>query len=322
MTEDEKKKLEKAINKMICADCVDKMKRLPRNSIDLGITSLPKEVNKKKLKEFKNKIICGDCVDKMKLLPRNSVDLVVTSPPYGFLRDYIGFKFRFEKIARELFRVIKPGGVLVWVVGDFVLGTGLGKSCTPERQLLFFNDRAGFTVHDKMIFKKNSPSSPIREEYNTRYQQVFENMYILSKGPLKTFNPIKDRKVKYNGSLAKGSHRMKNGELRQYTKKNKPPKEYDLRYNVWTGCDCAECKYAEESNNGNVFTYLTGGWGMSSSDKIAKDHPAIGPEMLAYDLIYTYTNENEIVLDPMCGSGTTLKMAKILNRKYIGIDVS
>lgn len=46
------------------------------------------------------------------------IDLTVTSPPYNNLRAYNGYEFRFEPIAKELFRVTKDGGVVVWVVGD------------------------------------------------------------------------------------------------------------------------------------------------------------------------------------------------------------
>ena len=65
-----------------------------------------------------NKIYNMDCLQGLKLLPDNYIDLTVTSPPYDNLRTYNGYSFDFENIAKELFRVTKQGGVVVWVVGD------------------------------------------------------------------------------------------------------------------------------------------------------------------------------------------------------------
>src|SRR5690554_4182703 len=65
-----------------------------------------------------NKIYNMDCVQGMKLLDDCSVDLTVTSPPYDNLRTYKGFKWDFKATAKELYRVTKQGGVVVWVVGD------------------------------------------------------------------------------------------------------------------------------------------------------------------------------------------------------------
>ena len=72
----------------------------------------------KLIEEFENKIICGDCICILKQMPNNCIDLVVTSPPYDNLRKYQGYSFCFKKIAKELLRVIKVGGVVVWIVGD------------------------------------------------------------------------------------------------------------------------------------------------------------------------------------------------------------
>jgi site-specific DNA-methyltransferase (adenine-specific) len=96
-------------------------------------------------------LILGDCAEKLKELPDASIDLVVTSPPYDNLRDYKGYSFGFEEIATELARVIKIGGVIVWVVGDATVnGSETG---TSFRQALYFKE-LGLNLHDTMVYKK------------------------------------------------------------------------------------------------------------------------------------------------------------------------
>ena len=97
-----------------------------------------------------NGLYRADCVDFMANMESNVIDLTITSPPYDNLRDYKGYSFSFEKIAYELFRVTKKGGVVVWVIGDKING---GRSLTSFRQGVFFQE-TGFQVHDVMIYKK------------------------------------------------------------------------------------------------------------------------------------------------------------------------
>jgi len=242
-----------------------------------------------------NKVVCGDCVEVMKGLPDESVDLVITSPPYDDLRAYNGYKFEFENIAQQLFRVVKEGGVVIWVVGDKTIkGSETG---TSFRQALYFKE-LGFNLHDTMIYEKDSPSFPERN----RYSQIFEYMFVLSKGKPATFNCIKDRKNKWaNGRKhIKGNYRTGKNETKRHNKQNLL-KEYGSRFNIWR---------------------VPTGYGKSSKDKMAHEHPAIFPEKLAEDHILSWSNEGDVVLDPMCGSGTTCKMAMKNNRNYIGIDIS
>ena len=78
----------------------------------------------------KNKIYNIDCVEGLKMLDDGSVDLTVTSPPYGNLRYYKGYCFDFGSVAKELYRVTKDSGVIVWVVNDItVKGSENGESC-------------------------------------------------------------------------------------------------------------------------------------------------------------------------------------------------
>ena len=230
----------------------------------------------------------------MAKMPDNFIDLTVTSPPYDGLRTYNGYSFQFEDIAKELYRVTKKGGVVVWVVGDAVEnGSETG---TSFKQALFFM-QCGFLLHDTMIYEKNGFSNPS----NTRYHQVFEYMFIFSKGKLKTFNPIKDRKNLWE-SWGKNTSRQKNGELVERKERKSYLGEMGMRYNIWK--------------------YKVGGSGMSTKDEIAHKHPAIFPELLAYDHIISWSNENDLVYDPFMGSGTTAKAAISANRKWIGSEIS
>ena len=240
-----------------------------------------------------NEIILGDCIKVMRDFKDDFVDLTITSPPYDNLRSYNGFVFDFEGIADELFRVTKQGGVLVWVVGDAIIDGS--ESGTSFRQALYFKE-IGFRLHDTMIYQKNSPAAPD----SNRYFQIFEYIFVFSKGRPKTFNPIEDRKNKWPGSWGTRTMRGKDGIL---IPKGKfvQTKQYGVRFNIW--------RY----NTGKGFT---------TKDIIAFDHPAIFPEKLASDHILSWSNPGDMVFDPMCGSGTTLKMAKETNRNWIGIDVS
>ena len=239
------------------------------------------------------KLYNDDCLSVMKTLPDNSVDLTVTSPPYDNLRTYNGYVFDFEGIAKELYRVTKEGGVVVWVVGDATInGSETG---TSFKQALYFKE-IGFNLHDTMIFQRKT--KPLTHK---RYEQEFEYMFVLSKGKLKTCNHIR-LKSNYVGEIKnrqKGRHREKNGI----------PSVIDGDWIV-----------KETKIKGNIWKYLVGNTGMS--DAIGFKHPAIFPEKLAHDHIISWSNEGDTVLDPMMGSGTTGKMAKILNRHFIGIEIS
>jgi DNA modification methylase len=237
-----------------------------------------------------NKIIQGDCLEIMKGFEAESIDLVVTSPPYDNLRDYKGYSFDFEGIARELFRVIKQGGVVVWVAGDATInGSETG---TSFKQALYFKE-IGFNLYDTMIWAKTK-----MPQNHNRYEQGFEYMFIFSKGNPKTFNGIRDKKNTEAGATAHVSFRDKDGIVKKTSSFNKTKiAELGLRTNVWF------INSALSSSNRN-------------------GHPAPFPEQLANDHIISWSNPNDLVLDPMNGSGTTTKMAKKLGRNYIGIEIS
>lgn len=242
------------------------------------------------MKEYLNKIICGDNVDVLQKFPDNSIDLSVTSPPYDNLRTYNGFEWNFEALAKELYRVTKDGGVVVWVVGDATIdGSETG---TSFRQALYFKE-IGFRLHDTMIYKKNKV--PVYDPRHHRYKNDFEYMFVLAKGKPKTFNPIKDIPVKNAGQKTRVQQRLPDGTFR---------KDRIIRRGEWQA-------------RGVIWEYVTG-----SEDKIAYEHPAVFPEKLAEDHVISWSNVGDIVLDPFVGSGTTAKMSLLNDRKYVGIDIS
>lgn len=240
-----------------------------------------------------NQIIQGDCVKLMSEFPAEFIDLTVTSPPYDHLRNYEGYNFSFPKTAEELFRVTKTGGIVVWVVNDASVGGS--ETGTSFRQALFFK-KIGFRIHDTMIYEKANPK-PLPSK---RYQQCFEYMMVFSKGVPKVFNPIRVPS-KYAGIKMHGRYRSQDNQLHDFSGNGRPVQEMRMKKNIWT--------------------YAVGG-GNSSQDSIALQHPAIFPEKLAEDHILSWSNPGDLVLDPMCGSGTTCKMAKKNNRNFIGIDMS
>jgi site-specific DNA-methyltransferase (adenine-specific) len=232
-------------------------------------------------------IICGDNCEILAGMPAESVDLVVTSPPYDDLRTYGGHSWDFPRLAGELTRVLKPGGVIVWVVSD---GTKSGsESLTSFHQAIYFKDELGLNIYDTMIWQKPSPQAPTEG----RYYDVFEYMFVISKGKPKSLNLLADRVNLTAGAKGQKESRS-NKEDRKYTGETRVTKELSRRFNVW------------EISRGESNTA----------------HPAVFPESLASAHVESWSNPGDIVLDPFAGSGTTLKAAKELNRRYIGIEVN
>jgi len=239
-----------------------------------------------------NKIYHSEAIVFMKQLPDNYVDLTISSPPYGTIRSYKGYTFDFEGIARQLFRITKQGGVVVWVCADQTInGSESGDSF---RQALYFKDVCGFNLHDTMIYQKFGCPFP----ETTRYYPQFEYMFVLSKNKPKSINLLKDRVNKQAGEkFDKSTDRMPDGTTKPMSFNNtgRIPivKEYGVRWNIW--------QYQGQTVAG---------------------HPAPFPEQLAADHIVSWSNKGDLLFDPMMGSGTVAKMAIILNRNFIGCDIS
>jgi len=231
-----------------------------------------------------NQIIHGDCLELMPQIADKSIDMVLTSPPYDNLREYNGYTFNFEGIAKQLYRVVKDGGVVVWVVNDATIkGSETG---TSFRQALYFKE-IGFNLHDTMIYETSKP--PMNDK---RYQACFEYMFVFSKGSPSVFNPIKVKSLN-SGKKVSGTYYNKDGTMKNRSGANRPVDAYRIKDSIW--------RIVERQSNG---------------------HPATFPNQLALDHIISWSNENDIVLDPMCGSGTTCVAAKELNRNFIGLEIS
>lgn len=248
-----------------------------------------------------NQIFHSNCIDGMKSLEDEVIDLCVTSPPYDDLRSYndsSAWNFEtFKGVAEQLYRVMKTGGVVVWVVGDATIKGG--ETGSSFRQCLHFMD-LGFILHDTMIYEKNGSPFPAKRTGN-RYSQIFEYMFVLSKKTKpKTAQLLCDKPNRWVGytHFGKGSIRKKDGSLVE--RNIKPIPEFSPRNNIW--------KY----NTGKNY---------STKDVIAFNHPAIFPESLAKDHILSWSNEGDLVLDPFMGSGTTAVCCIETNRKYVGYEI-
>ena len=235
-----------------------------------------------------NKCYNENCLDTMAKMPDGFVDLTVTSPPYDNLRTYNGYSFDFDAVAKELYRVTKQGGVVVWIVGDATIkGSETG---TSFKQALYFKE-CGFNLHDTMIYSKGGQGAT---GSNKAYWQDFEYMFVFSKGNISTFNPIEDRpnKTKPSERIEVQGHRHATGETKG--KRLIKRKEFGRRFNIW--------QYHESGTRIN--------------------HPAVFPENLASDHILSWSNPGDLVFDPFMGSGTTAKMAILNKRNWIGSEIS
>lgn len=244
-----------------------------------------------------NKMILGDSKEILKSMPEQIIDMVVTSPPYDKLRYYENnesdWNFdTFKEIAQQLYRLMKPGGVIVWVVGDSTIKGG--KSLNSYRQAIYFQE-IGFTIFDVIIYEKTGSGPP----HKNRYFNVFEYMFILSKGRPKTINLLKDKPNKWAGHETYGEVTRREADGTLTVKGKKTINKFGVRTNIW--------KYKN-------------GKGQTTRDLIAYEHPAIFPEKLVEDALKSWSNPGDVILDPFGGSGTTAKVSKILGRKYIYIE--
>lgn len=239
-------------------------------------------------------ILTGDCRTTLATLPEKSVQCCITSPPYDNLRTYGGgVSWNFEDTARELYRVMCDGGVICWNVGDSVIGGS--ETLSAFKQAIFFKDSVGFRVHDTMIYEKSNFGHPEK----TRYHQLFEYIFILSKGKPRCFNPIKDKKNIYAGTGALGVATMREADGSLKPRKRNIITEFGMRGNVWK-CNTASQEAVCQ----------------------ALPHPAMMPRSLCRDLMLSWSREGDTILDPFFGSGTTGLVAQQHGRSCIGIELN
>jgi len=241
-------------------------------------------------------LMLGDCVERMGELADRSIDLTVTSPPYDNLRTYNGSLTdwtpeKWQAVIRELYRVTKDGGVVVWIVGDATIkGSETG---TSFRQALYAMD-VGFRLHDTMIWAKDGAPYPTP----VRYTQAHEYMFVWSKGAPRATNIIADKPNKWAGDNVHGTDRAADGSTKPKAavrnKTGRTVKQFGSRLNYWL---------VPTEKRSRLF-----------------GHPAMFPEALARDHILSWSNEGDTVLDPFLGSGTTGKMAILEGRRFIGIE--
>lgn len=229
-------------------------------------------------------LIKGDCLEAIKNIPDQSIDIVITSPPYDDLRSYNSI-FDTNELSKQLYRVLKKGGVIVWNVNDKIKnGT---KSLTSFKQAIVFNE-TGFNVNDVMIWEKTNPMPQIKQP---RYNQVFEYMFIFSKGKPKTFHPIMVDCKSANKEYKSTCKSITKDKQRKYKEFKINKQKVDS--NIW--------KFAVAQNKTN--------------------HPAVFPLELPLRHLKTWTNEGEVCLDPFMGSGTTGIACVKTNRNFIGIEL-
>lgn len=254
-----------------------------------------------------NKIYNENCLETMAKMPDNFIDLTVTSPPYDDMRMYKGFTLPIEEIAKELYRVTKMGGVVVWVVNDKTVN--YCETLTSFKTAILFVEKVGFNLHDTMIYKRTCAFPDV-----VRYYQDFEYMFVFSKGKPKTVNLLRQMKsestlLRSKNNVGVGGERQKDGSLKIIDRNSKAFLRKQKAYNDKTRVKSNVWELARGNQN-------------STKDKIAFQHPAIFPEQLANDHIISWSNENDLIYDCFMGSGTTAKMAMLNNRKYIGSEIS
>jgi site-specific DNA-methyltransferase (adenine-specific) len=253
-----------------------------------------------------NKTYNENCLETMGKMPNNFIDCTVTSPPYDDIRNYNnkikglsdefnGYSFPFEDIVRELYRVTKKGGIVVWVVNDATHNGS--ETLNSFRQALFFKE-VGFRMHDTMIYRKLNPVP----NAGKRYQQMFEYMFVFSKGSPKTTNiSLRERSNKCEDKRTYRKKKFSRNQDGEFNENDYFVKEMVPEYNIWD-------------------FYV--GWGNTTKDDVAFEHPAIFPEELVKRHIESWTNEGDLIYDPFMGSGTTSKMSILSKRNYIGSELS
>jgi len=257
------------------------------------------KINKKvKIKKYKklplNKIICGNAVKELKKLPDNSIDLVVTSPPYDEIRKYNGFSYNLHETGKELYRVLKEGGIVSMVIQDQT--KNFGKTLTSFRTILDWCDNIGFKLFETVIYRKHGTEGAW---WKYRFRVDHEYMPIFLKGEKPGYFNKEPLKIpsKHGGKIMTGSGNRRTDGTTTKT--------------ITRAINPMKCR-------GTIWNYLNAG----DKDKLKRKHPAVFPDKIPYDFIQCFCPPEGIVIDPFIGCGSTAVAAKQLSRNFIGIDIS
>lgn len=247
-----------------------------------------------------NKIYCENCLETMKRMPGDFVDMVITSPPYDNRRTYGNVhRFTFEEfksVALNLYRVMKDGGVVVWVVADETVN--FCESLTSFKQAIYFVEGAMFKLLDTMIYFKRNAPPPFPVVAKVRYTPSFEYMFVFVKGTKpKAFNPIMCKCFRSSGKW--NNQREKDGSFKRYYYSSNG-KNFRNIFNVW---DIAPGNDFDNIENKSI-------------------HPAVFPKQLVINHIKSWSNEGDLIYDPFMGSGSVAKVSMIMNRKFIGSEIN
>lgn len=245
-----------------------------------------------------NNFYIGESVNFMKEnIPDNTIDLIVTSPPYDSIRNYDGFILDLHSIGEQSYRILKDGGIFVMVIQDQT--KNFGKSLTSFRTIVDWCDNIGFKLFECCIYERSGVPG---NWWSKRFRVDHEYIPIFIKGNKPNYFNKEHMMIecKNEGVVKKGKCiRNTEGEL------------IDYDFTVGNKKCCGTIINYESDRNSEK--YKSG---------IKYKHPATFPDRLAEDFIKCFSQENDLVYDPMCGSGTTCAMAYKNNRKFLGTDIS
>ncbi len=250
------------------------------------------------------KLILGDAREKLKEMADNSIDLIVTSPPYADSRastyggvkpdDYVDW---FLPIGAELLRVLKPNGTFILNIKEKVVNGE--RHTTYVLELIMALKKQGWLWTEEFMWhKKNSYPG----KWPNRFRDSWERLLQFNKS--RHFNMYQETVMVPMGDWAKS--RLKNLSATDKVRD-------DSKVGSGFGKKIANWLERDMAYPTNVIHMAT--------ECGNKNHSAAFPEELPEWFIKLFTQERDWVLDPFAGSGTTVHVAKRMNRNSVGIEI-